>query len=334
MQIIQSYITNNQCYKNAKKINITGLMLHSTGCAQSKASAYINAFNKPTVQKAVHAFIQEDGKVYQTLPWNWKAWHCGSGPKGSGNSNMIGVEICEPDTIKYTSGSGWTDKDPAKTKASVLATYKYAVELFAYLAKQYNINPLKDGAVICHSEGHSRGIASGHADVMHLWKPFGLTMDMFRQDVAKAMNGTLPSTPTTQPTTYPYKLYTVNVEKGDTLNIRNKPNGDIIGTLGRNMIMPAKDPDGDGWYQLASSGYVYGKKYLKPYTSKYNLKVDYFRIRTKDNMNVRSDPMTGNNIIGTAKANNVFTIVATYGNWGLLKAGGFISISDKYVTRL
>ena len=33
-----------------------------------------------------------------------------------------------------------------------------------------------------------RGVASPHADPEHLWKPFGLTMYEFRQDVYNAMN--------------------------------------------------------------------------------------------------------------------------------------------------
>ena len=37
-------------------------------------------------------------------------------------------------------------------------TYEAAVELFAYLCKQYNLNPAADGVIISHREGHSRGL--------------------------------------------------------------------------------------------------------------------------------------------------------------------------------
>ena len=43
--------------------------------------------------------------------------------------------------------------------------------------------------VICHSEGHKRGIASNHADVMHWFPKHGKSMDTFRKDVNAAMNG-------------------------------------------------------------------------------------------------------------------------------------------------
>lgn len=65
----------------------------------------------------------------------------------------------------------------------------YAVELFAYLCKQYNLNPLSDGVIISHSEGHKRGIASNHGDVEHLWGKYGLTMEQFRQDIKSLMGG-------------------------------------------------------------------------------------------------------------------------------------------------
>ena len=46
-----------------------------------------------------HAFIGKlaDGSVatYQTLPWDTRGWHCGSGSNGSANDTHISFEICE-----------------------------------------------------------------------------------------------------------------------------------------------------------------------------------------------------------------------------------------------
>ena len=55
-----------------------------------------------------------------------------------------------------------------------------AVELCAYLCKLYG---LTENDIICHSEGHTRGIASIHADVMHWFPKHGKSMDTFRADV-------------------------------------------------------------------------------------------------------------------------------------------------------
>ena len=49
--------------------------------------------------------------------------------------------------------------------------------------KEYNLDPLADGVVICHSEGYKRGIASNHGDVMHWFPKHGKNMNTFRADV-------------------------------------------------------------------------------------------------------------------------------------------------------
>lgn len=128
--------------------------------------------------------------VYQILPWNHRGWHCG----GAGNNTHIGVELTEPSTICYTGGANWTETgDGSNTKKHVLATYKYAVELFAYLCKQYKLNPLADGVILSHSEGCKRGIASNHGDVEHIWNRFGLTMAQFRKDIKAKMDSGVDS---------------------------------------------------------------------------------------------------------------------------------------------
>ena len=57
------------------------------------------------------------------------------------------------------------------------AVYQEAVELCVYLCKLYGLTE-KD--VLCHCEGHDRGIASNHGDVMHWFPKHGKTMDDFR----------------------------------------------------------------------------------------------------------------------------------------------------------
>lgn len=194
MKLIEFIMKKNPCYKAGKKITVKGLMLHSVGCPQPKASVFINSWNKASYNNAcVHAFIDgNDGTVYQTLPWNYRGWHCASGKNGSGNNTHIGVEMCEPACIKYTGGSSFTCSDKATARAVVKRTYQSAVELFAMLCKKYNLNPTADGVIISHSEGYKRGIASNHGDPEHLWRGLGLsyTMAGFRNDVKKAMEGT------------------------------------------------------------------------------------------------------------------------------------------------
>ncbi len=193
MKLVESILTKNPCYTAGRKFTVKGLMLHSVGCPQPKASVFINSWNSPSYDNAcVHGFIDgNDDTVYQTLPWNHRGWHCGSGSKGSGNNTHIGVEMCEPACIKYTSGANFTCSDTATAKAVAKRTYEAAVELFAMLCRQYSLNPTADGVIISHREGHSRGIASNHGDPEHLWTQLGMgyTMDTFRQAVKAAMDG-------------------------------------------------------------------------------------------------------------------------------------------------
>lgn len=196
MNLHELIFTKNDCYKAGKKITPKGVMVHSTGANNPHLKRYVgpddgllgvnkygNHWNKPGSSKCVHAFIGKlaDGSVatYQVLPWNHRGWHCGTGSKGSGNNTHISFEICE---------DGLTDT------AYFGKVYREAVELTAYLCKKYGLDPAADGVVICHSEGHKRGIASNHGDVMHWFPKHGKNMDTFRADVKAAMGGAKETT--------------------------------------------------------------------------------------------------------------------------------------------
>ena len=183
-------LTENDCCKAGRTIRPRGVMIHSTGADNPWLRRYLSPddgrigtpssrhWNQSGVGACVHAFIGKlaDGSVatYQTLPWTMRGWHCGKGGKGSGNDTHISFEICE---------DGLTDASYFR------AVYREAVELTAMLCKEYDLDPLADGVVICHAEGHKRGVASNHADVLHWFPKHGKTMEDFRADVAWEMKG-------------------------------------------------------------------------------------------------------------------------------------------------
>ena len=189
MRLRQQLLTKNDCYRAGKTIRPRGVMVHSTGANNPRVARYIpgddeigrntggSHWDQPG-KLCVHAFIGRfaDGGVgaVQTLPWNRRAWHCGSGRKGSGNDTHISFEICE---------DGLSDPEYFR------AVYREAVELTVYLCQQYVLDPLADGVVICHQEGYRRGLASNHGDVLHWFPRHGKTMDDFRADVARTMKG-------------------------------------------------------------------------------------------------------------------------------------------------
>lgn len=345
MKIKESIVTKNPCYTCGRTITVKGLMIHSVGCPQPKASVFFNNWNKTSANVCVHAVLQADGTVLQLLPWNRRGWHCGSGSKGSGNNTHIGVEMTEPNTIKYTGGSSYTDLNPTATRDFVLKTYQTAVELFAYLCKLHNLDPLADGVIISHAEGHKRGIASNHGDVEHIWNKQGLTMAQFRKDIKKAMGGTVtPEKPQEDTKTQTVDGYKVKITTG-TLNVRKGPgtNYGIATTVKKGEVYTIVGEAKNGstvWGKLKSgAGYIsldYTEKLTDgkvtqtttpaQNTGSYKVKV------TADVLNVRKGPGTGYGIATTVKQGEVYTIVdeVKSGNatWGKLKSGaGYISLA-------
>lgn len=212
MTLFKQFLARNACYITGKAFRPVGGMIHSTGANNPNLSryvpgddiigrnpngnhwdiyhpggrdigphAYVNRDGDYTCDKcggrqvAVHAFIGKTaaGSVatVQTLPWTMRAWH---GGKSKANNQYIGVEICE---------------DGLDDPVYFAAVYREAVELFAMLARMFKWNPLADGTIICHAEGYKRGVASNHGDVLHWFPRHGKTMDDFRADVARILNG-------------------------------------------------------------------------------------------------------------------------------------------------
>lgn len=215
MEIKKQYATKNDCYKKGERMTPKGIVVHSTGANNPTLKRYVqpddgligvnpyhNSFNEPNIKpaKCVHAFIGKDknGKVrcYQTLPWNYKCWGCGTGSKGSYNSNYIQFEICED----------------ALTDAKYFnEAFSLAIELCKYLCKTYDI-PTSN--IVSHHEAHLKGYASGHADCDHWLKKHGKTMDWFRKQVSAT------ATSTKKVTTKTAKVKT----SGKGLNMRNHAN--------------------------------------------------------------------------------------------------------------
>lgn len=183
--IIQKYLTQNDCYKQGRVMKIRGIMLHSVGCSVEEPMRFIKSWDKSGIEKCVHAFIGRSD-VYETLPHNYRGWHCGRGKNGSYNDGYIGIEMCEPRTIRYTNGSNYVDINRSYTRDFVSATYDQAVSYFAYLCKKYALNPLGDRVIVSHSEANRLGYASNHGDVEHIWNYVGISMDRFRHDVYDA----------------------------------------------------------------------------------------------------------------------------------------------------
>ena len=339
MKIIQSFSVNNDCYKNnANKADSRyttfqqrgpkGLMLHSVGCNQSRAKVFADGWNRSGKVVAVHAVLQADGAVYQCLPWNYRGWHAG----GDANNTHIGVEMTEPDCIQYTGGDKFTCSDQAAAQAQVRGTYNTAVALFAFLCKQYGLDPLADGVIISHKEGCKRGIASNHSDPEHLWTQLGMgyTMDTFRAAVKAAMGETAAKPAT--------------VKKGDMVKISGGAVYDgkkqvpdwviakawiVKDCVGDRAVI---DKSTDGKNAICSPicvkflTVVDGTATPAPNFSAYCVRI------TTGALNIRRGPGTNYGTNGCIRDRGVYTIVeeasgAGAAMWGKLKSGaGWISL--------
>lgn len=181
MQIIEAFVTQNPLYQQYTRIPVRKLVLHSVGCPQPSAAVFARQWQ--TARYFAHAVLQADGTVYQVAPWDCRLMHV-----GAANAYSIGVEMTEPDCIRYTGGATFVCSDRARALAQVTGTYNTAVALFAWLCQRFGLDPNKD--IISHAEASAMGIGTDHADPEHLWRQLGTgyTMDGFRRDVAEAMD--------------------------------------------------------------------------------------------------------------------------------------------------
>lgn len=180
-------IAKSDVWSSTRTIGPSGIVLHSTAMPGYGAYAIQQNFNRANRGASIHGCI-DDEHIVQCLPWTKRAGHVGSGKNGSFNNSHIGIELCEPKGLTYNkNGSVITAYNPP---AGYFAkVWKNAVDLFAYLCKQYNLNPLGKNVIVCHCEAHALGYGDNHADVMHWFKWENKTMDDFRQAVYQAMQG-------------------------------------------------------------------------------------------------------------------------------------------------
>lgn len=186
LELNQQFLTENDCYQTGQAIKPKGVMVHSTGVAQPDPEVFIRRWNRPGVEKCVHAFVARD-RVVQTLPWTVRGWHAGTGTSGrSANDTHISFECCEPAGHTYQGGE-MVGYQAEANQAYFDGIYQNAVDLTALLCREYSLDPLEPGVVICHAEGYDLGIASQHGDVLQWWPKHGVSMDQFRRDVSRAM---------------------------------------------------------------------------------------------------------------------------------------------------
>lgn len=311
MEIIQKFSVNNDCYRaNVNKADSRyttfqsrgplGLMLHSVGCPQSRAEVFANGWNQSGKEVAVHAVLQADGYVYQCMPWNFRGWHAG----GSANNTHIGVEMTEPDCIRYTGGANFVCDNLDAARKQAEGCYKTARDLFAMLCKEYGLDPMTD--IISHAEGAKKGVASDHADPEHLWRGLGMdyTMDGFRSDVKKRMEQDDPAPVEPEKPKTPDVIYRVQVgaysneDNAKAFLAEVQKAGFENAFITKVVLNADTEPETKG---KASEAYL-------------------IRV-TATALNVRSGPGAAYGVATVLNYGGIYTIVAENDGWGKLKSG-------------
>ena len=199
MNLVECIHTDSRCFKCFQLANPIGIVVHSTGSnnpwlkryVQPSKSAsnrqelleiigtnkYGNHWNRD-ITKAVHYMIGKlsNGNVAtaKTLPTNISAWGVGKGKNGSFNYDPtahIQFEILE---------------DGLNDKVYFTKVYKEAVELCAQICKLHGWD---ESVIVSHKECADRGYGSKHKDPEHWFTKFGKSMNDFRKDVRKVMDG-------------------------------------------------------------------------------------------------------------------------------------------------
>ena len=199
MILKQCIFTANGACKERKRIKPVGIVVHSTGCDNEMLRRYVqpttansdyheiladlgkNVYNNHLNQEYIngeyndicmHAFIGKNDKgeveIYQTLPYDYACWGCGSGSKGSYNYAPyphVQFEICE---------------DSLNNKAYFEKAFNAAIEYCVYLCKKLNINVEN---IVSHKEAAKAGYASSHGDPENWLSKYNKNMDWFRAQV-------------------------------------------------------------------------------------------------------------------------------------------------------
>lgn len=319
--------TQSDCYKGTRKMEVKGVLWHSTGANNPYLKRYVqpsdnasdkeqmlkllgknqynNDWNHINRQAGMNCWIgklaDETIATVQTMPWDWRPWGCASGPKGSCNDHWIQFEICE---------------DNLNDKNYFEAVYEEACQITAYLCKMFNIDPngtvdykgQKIPTIICHKDSNTYGCGNGHADIYHWFPKYGKSMETVRQDVANILQSTIkieePPKKEEPPKTL---LYHTRLSWGDAQSEIS-----ITSSLAEAVALCPND------YKVYDSN---GKQiFPRALNIKIpNKKVNYM-VRVEQKLNVRKQPDPNSEIVAQIAKPGAFTIIEENNGFGKLKS--------------
>lgn len=246
---------------SATKMDIKGIVIHSTELNNPKLNVYVqppnNAKNRetilnllgenskwlgPTVTGAVHVRIgrakNNEITSVQVMPWYNKGTRCGHGTLGSCNDGWIQIEICS---------------DGMEHQDYFNGVYQELIELVSYLCKVFNLNPKGDKVILDHAKAFSLGYANNGTDISKWLNKYGKTLDDIIKEVAKILGY---ADTTNVIVAYQRQVIT-------DLNIRQKPTvaSPVVGKLTAGQVVTINAIEGT-WSRLANNTGWVSNKYL------------------------------------------------------------------------
>ena len=294
-QIQDSYCKKNGRYLAAEPLSPVGVVLHSIGTPQPRASVLLQYWNNNPSAYATH-YILDDQSIHHAIPDSYKCWHVGS----PGNGKWLSIEMCEPKEISYTSGASFTVSDLSAAQTYTEKCYKNAVWLLTKLCRDHAWDPFT--AILTHREVTRQRLSNtDHVDPEHLWNGLGMgyTLLQLRRDVAAALTGSGSAAAPVTP-----------AASGQMYRIR-KSWDDAKSQIGAYENLDyAKAACKEGYFVFDKDG-----KVVYPAFSPYLV-----RITAESGLNVRSGPGTTYGVRQAIEKGGAYTIVAEENGWGLLKA--------------
>lgn len=126
LKIVQDFIPAGRRNRPAYKLVPKYVTIHNTANPNATAKNHADYIKTQACADRVaswHFSVDHGTTIYQHLPLNENAWHCGDGTNGTGNRQSIGIEICE-----------FTDN------AKQLLAEKHAAWLCAKMLKDYKLD--------------------------------------------------------------------------------------------------------------------------------------------------------------------------------------------------
>ena len=320
-------IQRTSFHNTTKKLNrkIQYIVLHYTAGVSSKpgrAQSCAQGF-ATTTRDASADFIVDDAEIvqYNPDPENYYCWSVGGSKytkmntslggkyyRQCMNNNSISIEMCS--NKRNTSTLSVTDDDWYLTEDTI----QNAIKLTKYLMTKYNIDI---NHVIMHH------MVTGKVCPQPWCKNEAalINWNNFLSQVASSpvIN---PSTPATNT---PAAAYQVKVT-ANSLNVRKGPGTSyaVVSGLKKNAIVAIVEVKGD-WGRIENTQNWINLKY----TSK---NLSYTARVTAGVLNIRKGPGTNYPIVGSAKKNEIVTIIEEQNKFGKLATGiGWVSLS--YVSK-